>query len=244
MLSATPKLLSGIEDSHHGPSDAMHNPPQPFKKDSILQAGNPVKEILLKLNLPDHRSILTDSKICIKMVWSDEVLKLKTSRKVTIKAFNDQEKYEHVGPKVTSAQDGKCLQVDNKRLCLVDDLKKLKDHLQVKQAKSLKSKSTSIYHKIKEIKTASSRLKTKHSMLVWGKSKKHSHKPKTDDTNQEKLFLLHMDLCGLMRVQSVNGKKYILVIVDDYSRFTWVKFLTSKDEAPDFIIKFLKMIQV
>ncbi|GJQ92118.1 retrovirus-related pol polyprotein from transposon TNT 1-94 [Tanacetum coccineum] len=42
----------------------------------------------------------------------------------------------------------------------------------------------------------------------------------------------------------VNGKKYILVIVDDYSRFTWVKFLASKDEAPDFIIKFLKMIQI
>nr|GEU89738.1 hypothetical protein [Tanacetum cinerariifolium] len=39
-------------------------------------------------------------------------------------------------------------------------------------------------------------------------------------------------------------KKYIIVIVDDYSRFTWVKFLRSKDEAPDFIIKFLKMIQV
>nr|GEV80979.1 hypothetical protein [Tanacetum cinerariifolium] len=40
------------------------------------------------------------------------------------------------------------------------------------------------------------------------------------------------------------GKKYILVIVDDYSRFTWVKCLRSKDEAPDFIIKFLMMIQV
>ncbi|GJS34268.1 retrovirus-related pol polyprotein from transposon TNT 1-94 [Tanacetum coccineum] len=53
-----------------------------------------------------------------------------------------------------------------------------------------------------------------------------------------------MDLCGPMRVASINGKKYILVIVDDYSRFTWVKFLASKDEAPDFIIKFLKMIQV
>nr|GEY05039.1 copia protein [Tanacetum cinerariifolium] len=59
-----------------------------------------------------------------------------------------------------------------------------------------------------------------------------------------KLYLLHMDPCGPMRVESVNGKKYILVIVDDYSRFTWVKFLRSKDEAPDFIIKFLKMIQV
>ncbi|GKF07668.1 retrovirus-related pol polyprotein from transposon TNT 1-94, partial [Tanacetum coccineum] len=53
-----------------------------------------------------------------------------------------------------------------------------------------------------------------------------------------------VDLCGPMRVASVNGKKYILVIMDDYSRFTWVKFLASKDEAPDFIIKFLKIIQV
>ncbi|GJR88274.1 retrovirus-related pol polyprotein from transposon TNT 1-94 [Tanacetum coccineum] len=53
-----------------------------------------------------------------------------------------------------------------------------------------------------------------------------------------------MDLCGPMRVASVNGKKYILVIIDDYSRFTWVKCLMSKDEAPDFIIKFLKMIQL
>ncbi|GJU02346.1 retrovirus-related pol polyprotein from transposon TNT 1-94 [Tanacetum coccineum] len=47
-----------------------------------------------------------------------------------------------------------------------------------------------------------------------------------------------------MSITSVNGKKYILVIIDDYSRFTWVKCLRSKDEAPDFIIKFLKMIQV
>nr|GFB59339.1 integrase, catalytic region, zinc finger, CCHC-type, peptidase aspartic, catalytic [Tanacetum cinerariifolium] len=47
-----------------------------------------------------------------------------------------------------------------------------------------------------------------------------------------------------MHVESVNGKKYILVIVDDYSRFTWVKFLRLKDETPIFIIKFPKMIQV
>ncbi|GJW38501.1 retrovirus-related pol polyprotein from transposon TNT 1-94 [Tanacetum coccineum] len=82
------------------------------------------------------------------------------------------------------------------------------------------------------------------SACVMGKSKKKPHKPKSEDPNQEKLYLLHMDLCGPMRVASVNGKKYILVIVDDYSRFTWVKCLRSKDEAPDFIIKFLKMIQV
>nr|GEV80062.1 integrase, catalytic region, zinc finger, CCHC-type, peptidase aspartic, catalytic [Tanacetum cinerariifolium] len=79
---------------------------------------------------------------------------------------------------------------------------------------------------------------------AMGKSKKQSHKLKSEDTNQKKLYLLHMDLCRPMRVASVNGKKYILIIVDDYSRFTWVKFLASKDEALDFIIKFLKMIQV
>ncbi|GJW05408.1 retrovirus-related pol polyprotein from transposon TNT 1-94 [Tanacetum coccineum] len=53
-----------------------------------------------------------------------------------------------------------------------------------------------------------------------------------------------MDLYGPMRVESINGKKYILVIVDDYSRFTWVKILRSKDEAPDAIIKCIKNIQV
>ncbi|GKA25161.1 putative ribonuclease H-like domain-containing protein, partial [Tanacetum coccineum] len=82
------------------------------------------------------------------------------------------------------------------------------------------------------------------SACAIGKSKTKPHKPKSEDTNQEKLYLLHMDLCGPMRVTSVNGKKYILVIIDDYLRLTWVKFLRSKDEAPDFIIKFLKMIQL
>ncbi|GKB25783.1 retrovirus-related pol polyprotein from transposon TNT 1-94 [Tanacetum coccineum] len=63
------------------------------------------------------------------------------------------------------------------------------------------------------------------SACAMGKSKKKPHIPKSEDTNQEKLYLLHMDLCGPMRVASVNRKK-------------------SKDEALDFIIKFLKMIHV
>nr|GEZ11049.1 retrovirus-related Pol polyprotein from transposon TNT 1-94 [Tanacetum cinerariifolium] len=82
------------------------------------------------------------------------------------------------------------------------------------------------------------------SACAMGKSTTKTYKPKSEDTNQEKLYLLHIDLYRPMRVESVNRKKYILVIVDDYSQFTWVKFLRSKDEIPDFIIKFLKMIQV
>ncbi|GKB35796.1 retrovirus-related pol polyprotein from transposon TNT 1-94 [Tanacetum coccineum] len=77
-----------------------------------------------------------------------------------------------------------------------------------------------------------------------GKSKKSSHQSKAENTNQEKLYLLHMDLYGPIRVASINGKKYILVIVDDYSRFTWVRFLRKKDEAPKAIIKCIKNIQV
>ncbi|GJX51946.1 retrovirus-related pol polyprotein from transposon TNT 1-94 [Tanacetum coccineum] len=48
------------------------------------------------------------------------------------------------------------------------------------------------------------------SACALGKIKKHTHKPKNDDSIQEKLYLLHMDLCGPMRIKSINGKKYIL----------------------------------
>ncbi|GJS18352.1 putative ribonuclease H-like domain-containing protein [Tanacetum coccineum] len=82
------------------------------------------------------------------------------------------------------------------------------------------------------------------SACQLGKSKKFSHRPKSENTNMEVLHTLHMDLCGPMRVQSIKGKKYILVIVDDYSRFTWVKFLRSKDETPELVINFLKQMQV
>nr|GEX19268.1 Gag-Pol polyprotein [Tanacetum cinerariifolium] len=42
-----------------------------------------------------------------------------------------------------------------------------------------------------------------------------------------------MDLCGPMRIASINGKRYVLLIVDDYSRYKWVHFLRSKDETPE-----------
>ncbi|GKE68765.1 retrovirus-related pol polyprotein from transposon TNT 1-94 [Tanacetum coccineum] len=82
------------------------------------------------------------------------------------------------------------------------------------------------------------------SAYQMGKSKKECHKPKPEPSTNEKLQMLHMDLCGPIRVESINGKRYILVIVDDHSRFTWVKFLRTKDEAPEIIIKFWKQAQV
>nr|GFA39997.1 retrovirus-related Pol polyprotein from transposon TNT 1-94 [Tanacetum cinerariifolium] len=77
-----------------------------------------------------------------------------------------------------------------------------------------------------------------------GKSKRASHPPKLVPNSRQRLHLLYMDLCGPMRIASINEKRYVLVIVDDYSRYTWVHFLRSKDEAPEVIIKFLKRIMV
>ncbi|GJU34106.1 integrase, catalytic region, zinc finger, CCHC-type containing protein [Tanacetum coccineum] len=77
-----------------------------------------------------------------------------------------------------------------------------------------------------------------------GKSKKAFHPSKLVPSDHSKLELLHMDICGPMRVSSINGNKYILVIVDDYSRYTWVYFLYSKDETPETIKKFIAQAQL
>ncbi|GJV77994.1 retrovirus-related pol polyprotein from transposon TNT 1-94 [Tanacetum coccineum] len=66
-----------------------------------------------------------------------------------------------------------------------------------------------------------------------GKSKRESHPPKPVPNSKQRLHLLHMDLCGPKRITSINGKRYVLVIMDDYSRYTLVHFLRSKDEAPE-----------
>nr|GEU62865.1 retrovirus-related Pol polyprotein from transposon TNT 1-94 [Tanacetum cinerariifolium] len=75
------------------------------------------------------------------------------------------------------------------------------------------------------------------------KSKKASFPTKLVPSTESKLELIHMDLYEPMRVESINGKKYILLIFDDYSCYTLVYFLCTKDEAPDTIINFINQVQ-
>ena len=58
------------------------------------------------------------------------------------------------------------------------------------------------------------------------------------------LELLHIDLMGPARVQSLGGKKYILVVVDDFTRYTWVVLLKDKAETPEEMIHLCKKLQV
>nr|GEY44552.1 copia protein [Tanacetum cinerariifolium] len=77
-----------------------------------------------------------------------------------------------------------------------------------------------------------------------GEDSSETSQVQTAFASNKPLYLLHMDLCGPMRVESINGKRYVLVVVDDYSRYTLVLFLHSKDEASKVIISFIKKTQV
>nr|GFC10887.1 hypothetical protein [Tanacetum cinerariifolium] len=76
-----------------------------------------------------------------------------------------------------------------------------------------------------------------------GKAKRKSFYTKIFPSSKRRLQLLHIDLRGPMRVASINGKRYVLVIVNDYSRYTWTHFLISKDETPEVLIDFLRLVQ-
>nr|GFB64294.1 retrovirus-related Pol polyprotein from transposon TNT 1-94 [Tanacetum cinerariifolium] len=81
------------------------------------------------------------------------------------------------------------------------------------------------------------------SSCELGKAKRKSFHTKLTPSSKRRLQLLHMDLCGPMRVASINGKIYVLVIVDDYSKYTWTHFLRSKDETPKVLIDFFRLVQ-
>nr|GFC03223.1 retrovirus-related Pol polyprotein from transposon TNT 1-94 [Tanacetum cinerariifolium] len=81
------------------------------------------------------------------------------------------------------------------------------------------------------------------SSCELGKAKRKSFHSKLSSSSKRRLHLLHMDLCRPMRVASINGMRYVLIIVDDYSRYTWTHFLRSKDKTPEVLIDFLRLVQ-
>ncbi|GKE38738.1 hypothetical protein Tco_1462143, partial [Tanacetum coccineum] len=111
-------------------------------------AGNPVKEILLKLNLPDHKSILMDSKL--KNFKKDATLKLFKS--------TNQERYEHVSPEVTSSQDGKVYKMAKRDYAWLMISRCSRSHIHIQDkgtSLNLKSMITTSNHKLMiEVKRA------------------------------------------------------------------------------------------
>ncbi|GJW65146.1 putative ribonuclease H-like domain-containing protein [Tanacetum coccineum] len=79
-----------------------------------------------------------------------------------------------------------------------------------------------------------------HTCVACKKGKQHkaSCKAKLERIIRKPLELLHMDLFGPVSVESINKKRYCLVVTDDFSRFSWVFFLATKDETSEILCKF------
>ncbi|GJX17612.1 retrovirus-related pol polyprotein from transposon TNT 1-94 [Tanacetum coccineum] len=76
-----------------------------------------------------------------------------------------------------------------------------------------------------------------------GKHHRASFKTKQNFSIRKCLHLLYMDLFGPVSPMSINHEKYTLVIVDEYSRYTWVHFLRKKSQAPEIIMSFIRMVE-
>ncbi|GKB72342.1 putative ribonuclease H-like domain-containing protein, partial [Tanacetum coccineum] len=84
-----------------------------------------------------------------------------------------------------------------------------------------------------------------HTCVACQKGKQHkaSCKTKTVSSICKPLQLLHMDLFGPVSIRSINKKTYCLVVTDDFSRFSWVFFLATKDETPEILKNFITGIE-
>ncbi|GJS92712.1 putative ribonuclease H-like domain-containing protein [Tanacetum coccineum] len=89
------------------------------------------------------------------------------------------------------------------------------------------------------------RFENDQKCVAYLKVKQHRASCKTKAFNPitKPLFMLHMDLFGLTFVSSLMQKKYCLVVTDDYSRFSWVFFLSTKDETTEILKNFIKEVE-
>ena len=69
-----------------------------------------------------------------------------------------------------------------------------------------------------------------------------SFKPKIKKSTIKCVELLHMDICGPIRVRSRGRKMYVFVIIDNFSTFTWTLFLASKEVSFETLTIFFKKI--
>ena len=75
------------------------------------------------------------------------------------------------------------------------------------------------------------------------KQRKTSFKSKTESSILEPYHLLHIDLFGPVNVMSIFKKRYALVIVDEYTRYTWVYFMHTKDESPSILLDHVRELE-
>ncbi|KAL8108710.1 hypothetical protein AgCh_024977 [Apium graveolens] len=87
------------------------------------------------------------------------------------------------------------------------------------------------------------RVSTRIDNSKKAKKRKTSFKSKTESSILEPYHLLHIDLFGPVNVMSIFKKRYALVIVDEYTRYTWVYFMHTKDESPSILLDHVRELE-
>ena len=137
-----------------------------------------------------------------------------------------------------------CLNVDPLTCNMAHECNKLElwhqrlGHMNFKDLKKLEKHSI-----VRGLPSLGKKLEIVCEPCQLGKQTKMSHKKNSYIATKRPLELVHMDLMGPIPTESINGKKYIFVCVDDFSRFTWVYFLRSKTEAFNYFRKFCNQVQ-
>ena len=137
-------------------------------------------------------------------------------------------------------------EIRNSRVCLVAKYKENEVDLWHRRLGHLSYHSLKKPVSLKLVRGLPLDLKEKHETwetCIKSKHVKSSFDKKIEISTKRPLELLHMDLFGLNRVSSLGGKLYGLVIVDDYSRYTWVHFLSAKSDTFEVFESFINRIQ-
>nr|GEY81700.1 integrase, catalytic region, zinc finger, CCHC-type, peptidase aspartic, catalytic [Tanacetum cinerariifolium] len=203
----------------------------------------------LKSNQSRDKVLLNNSQVKAKKTQVDVHLKIPSvsNKMKSVTACKDSLNSRKLNANVICATCNKCLVDSNYFSCVTKMLNDVHARtrkptvvpISTRKPKSQANKSVATHHKQKVAsKPTDQKLQSYFRVL-----KKKLFQVKGCSKFKRKATLLYMDSCGPMRVASINRKNYILVIVDDYSRYTWTFFLRSKDETPEVLKDFLTTIQ-
>ncbi|GJR41664.1 zinc finger, CCHC-type containing protein [Tanacetum coccineum] len=215
-------------------------------------SGNLVKEILLKLNLPDHKSILTDSKEYIKMDIERRSVKVKElQERCNVKAFQVDKSRKGINTEVLIKERGRLSKMTEEDALLafkyecgnVESSKELWDSLEAKymaeEASSKKFLVSCIIDKLpfswKDFKHTLKHLKEELTLVELGSHLRIEEPFRMQDNDKSKGSNVAGPyyLCDLNVILSLGNKKYFVTFIDDASRFCYVSLLHTKDEALD-----------
>ncbi|GJZ99011.1 putative ribonuclease H-like domain-containing protein [Tanacetum coccineum] len=214
--------------------------------DLIHVPGVDSHQLRMKMNGNWNKRRIDDSILSSNNTTSDSFFKpyLKTRAKSDTEKEDEQSQTKRIYTNTSSSID----EQPNKRRCKVEKFEAIQYSLGPSEEYiAIRSYEYDIWERNKDrLRGLPSKIfQNDHTCVACQKGKQHkaSCKAKAVSSISQTLQLLHMDLFGPTSVRSLNHKTYCLVITDDFSRFSWVFFLRTKDETSAILKDFIRQIE-